>query len=120
MAVKKHKLFVYGTLRQQPGEPAPWMLVGYKMYAYHNGNFPFPYITHTGSPSDAVYGELVDVTAKQLKELDKYEGIERGLYTRETVTALRVRSVTEQTAFVYVERSLHPTHIPSGDWFNRS
>jgi gamma-glutamylcyclotransferase (GGCT)/AIG2-like uncharacterized protein YtfP len=116
----KHKVFVYGTLRENPDEPAPWQLLGYKMFAYPNGNFPFPYITKTGKTDDVVYGELLEVSAKQLKELDRYEGIERGLYVREEVSAYGVHHVgVEHNVFVYVERSLHPTAIPSGNWFAR-
>lgn len=115
-----HKVFVYGTLREDKSKKAPpFMLLGYKMFEYPGGNFPFPYITKTGDVADKVYGEVLKVDGEQLKQLDYYEGVDRGMYTRDTVSLLQLGSSEEVEAFVYAEASLHPKEVKSGNWFRR-
>ena len=115
------KVFVYGTLREDKSKKTPpFILFGYKLFAYPGGNFSFPYITKTGDTEDKVYGEVLNVNDEQLAELDKYEGVDRGMYSRETVGVVSVTTQAPVKVFVYVEKSLHPKAIPTGNWFRRS
>lgn len=116
-----HKVFVYGTLREDKSKKAPpFCLNGYKLFEYPSGNFPFPYITKTGDGGDVVFGELLTVDDEQLALLDKYESVDRGLYSREEVTIQPTSpGHPYQRAFVYVEASLHPKEVKSGNWFRR-
>lgn len=115
----KHNVFVYGTLRPwEDGNyiPATHFLPGFKMYSA--GSFPYIMQEH----GSGVWGNILSVTDKQLKQLDKIEGLERGLYTREKV---RVRywennvmhPMSQDEVFVYVAGPLLlPQPIESGDW----
>lgn len=116
------KLFVYGTLRKdkEPTGKPPFVLIGYKMFAY-SGNFEFPYIQRTRNPEDKVLGELLTVSESKLKELDRYEGVDRGMYSRDLVT---VHTTSETPAsidnvHVYVEKGFAPKPVLSGNWFRR-
>jgi gamma-glutamylcyclotransferase (GGCT)/AIG2-like uncharacterized protein YtfP len=116
----KHKVFVYGTLRPH-ATPGGWThsLMGYMMYDY--GRFPFI----TKELSGVVRGEIIEVTDKQLKELDKYENTASGLYTRETVSVLTRRELgfgDVDDVFVYVgnEKQLIPQRVTSGNWYSPS
>lgn len=117
------KLFVYGTLRKDkdPETTPPFVLGGYKMFVY-KGNFEFPYIQKTGNPEDRVLGEVLTVSNTQLKELDLYEGVARGMYSRDTV---RVHNTDNdehlqfEECFVYVEKDFAPKPVLSGNWFRR-
>lgn len=111
MKRKSHFLFAYGTLR--PYKHATHRLDNHAMYDYGK----FPYIVH--SIGSVVHGNVVKVTESQLKELDKYEGVDRGLYTREKVEASDYQG-NRFECFVYVAtRNIHPQLVTSGDWFNR-
>lgn len=116
-----HKVFVYGTLRdiasggKQPD--ATHLLSGYQMYDYG----AFPYIVKDGGA--AVVGNVIEVDDAQLEDLDRYENIANGLYTRETVEVWARSLLSEpppEKCFVYVATSnLHPQKVASGDWFKR-
>lgn len=117
----KHKLFVYGTLRPKDKSgtivPPSHHLHGYAMYDY--GRFPF--IIHTGNNADLVQGNLLTVSNRELKELDLYENVASGLYSREIVEVLGIHTIETIKAFVYVGNSqLVPARIKSGDWFSHS
>ncbi len=112
-----YKVFVYGTLRQSK-TVTTHTLPDYQMYAANGISFNFPFIRpHTGSH---VKGELLEVTAAELSELDNYEGVSRGLYTRESKVVVPHDGGDAVEAFVYVggEHFLPPA-IASGDWFHR-
>ena len=116
MTDKLNAVFTYGTLR--PSKEAIHELWGYKMYDYGR----FPYLAKRQG-AEAVKGNVIYVTDDQLEQLDKYEGVDRGLYTREVVCAYSLDSnphldVTDCFVYVATDR-LHPKRIPSGDWFNR-
>ena len=115
-----NKLFVYGTLR--PSKTATHVLIKHAMYNYFNR---FPYIVPIEGHGRVV-GELIEVSDDDLVALDHYEGVERGLYTRETVKVLemgdpkKAQNWKTEQAFVYVATNqLHPSTIKSGDWFSR-
>jgi gamma-glutamylcyclotransferase (GGCT)/AIG2-like uncharacterized protein YtfP len=106
-----HLVFVYGTLRD--GNPATHTLADYAMYDYGK----FPYIVEEAGAR--VHGNIGTVDDKELTALDKYEGVERGLYTRRSVTVTQDESGERQQAFAYIGGNIHPRLIPSGDWLNR-
>lgn len=117
----KHNVFVYGTLRPwEDGNyiPATHALPGYTMYSAG----AFPYIVPGGAR--AVVGTILSVTDKQLKQLDKIEGLERGLYTREKAEVYQMDANMSwsfgsdmEECFVYVAGPLLlPKPIESGDW----
>ena len=116
MTDKLNAVFVYGTLR--PSKVATHCIYDHEMYDY--GRFPY-LIKKVGA--EAVKGNVIYVTDEQLEQLDHYEGVERGLYTREDVLAFPIDSegVTPGTqCFVYVATDrLHPKRISSGDWYSR-
>lgn len=114
-----HNVFVYGTLRTIASggrEPvATHMLAGFQMY--DSGKFPYIIV----DPDATVYGNIITVNEKQLADLDKYENLAAGLYTREKVSVRSISDLNETTeCFVYVATSeLHPQKVTSGDWFRR-
>lgn len=112
-----HNVFVYGTLRGSKPKATPAWLGGFNMYDYGK----FPYVYPSADEDDMVYGELIEVTNKELAALDKYEGISRGLYTRREVKVMPKDGNMELvSAWVYVGESIHPKPIPSGDWITHS
>lgn len=119
MTDKLNAVFVYGTLR--PSKEATHELWGYKMYDYGR----FPYLFEGNSAYDKVVGNVIYVTDEQLEQLDHYEGVERGLYTRQTVEVWPEgkeysEEEEELECYVYVATDrLHPKRISSGDWFQR-
>ena len=105
-------LFAYGTLR--PSTIATHKLPGYAMYNYRK----YPYIIR--SPEHSVLGNLCAVTEAELAELDVYEGVDRGLYTREVVGCLNLETDEATICYAYIATpTLHPERIESGDWYNR-
>lgn len=62
------------------------------------------------------------VNDQELAELDRYEGLNAGLYTRERVNVKEIGIAGSNVrAYVYVGTdSIFPPLIPSGDWFQRS
>ena len=105
-------LFAYGTLR--PSTIATHKLPGYAMYNYGK----YPYIIR--SPEHSVLGKLCAVTKAELAELDVYEGVDRGLYTREVVGCLNLETGAATICYADIATpTLHPERIESGDWYNR-
>lgn len=130
----KHKVFVYGTLR--PSKEATHVLLDFDMFAYSGGKFSFPYIVEHDWEDDRyemgmrfVLGNIVEVDGAELAQLDKYEGVARGLYVRSKVDVYEfkkmgkgkpVRGEKERGVWVYVAGpALISPAVPSGDWFNR-
>lgn len=113
----KHKVFIYGTLRQEFSE-ATHLISGYGMYNYHD---KFPYIIKEEGADSQVVGNLLMVDDKGLDQLDRYEGVGSGLYTREQVEvfSLEEGEWSEELAWVYVAGNIAPPKIESGDWHER-
>lgn len=109
----KHKVFVYGTLRPE-GVAATHELSDFTMYNYFNR---FPYIVF--EDGTGVDGVILEVTDKELKEMDRYENVKSGLFIRIQVTVQDLATAEEIEAFVYVAGTIHPPVIESGDWFSR-
>lgn len=118
----KHKVAVYGTLRPRDGkgqyEEATHYLSGYRMYNYHD---KFPYVEKSTDESDIVLVNILEVDDKGLDHLDRYEGVDNGLYTREQEEVWSRDDDTPETelAWVYVAGNISPERIVSGDWNDR-
>lgn len=106
------KVFVYGTLRPK-GRKATHTLSGYAMM---NAG-PYPYIIPSTHDTDHVYGNVITVTDKELQDMDRYEGVNRGLYTREKVTVYAGHN--SEYVYAYVAGPDFPRPVPSGDWYER-
>lgn len=105
---KLHKVFVYGTLRE--GNPATHSLQDYKLWSL--GRFP----CITQETGEVVRGNIIKVDDDMLEKLDRYERVDIGLYTRETVYVSGDNG-SDVEAFVYVAGNCFPQPIESGDWF---
>ncbi len=111
-------LFVYGSLKRGMAnhaqlQQAAWVgctrLEGLALYDLG----PFPMAIACGEPGSAIEGELYQVTAAVLKQLDRFEGAPR-LYQRELH-----RLNSGETVWVYVGRARQVRHVKrlsSGNW----
>ena len=110
---KKHKIFVYGTLREE--QEATHLLPYYMMLAYQGKDFSFPYIVE--HPDRDVVGNVIEVDDKELDKLDIYENIRSGLYVRVEVEVLRIDNVDESDlVWVYIAGPSLFNVIENGDW----
>lgn len=113
---KMHKVFVYGTLRPRDDEgallPATHRLYGYDMYNYGR----FPYIEGSVYAHKSVYGSIIEVDDEALAQLDRYEGVNKGLYRRITEPVNAIYDEGTTSAFVYVAGNIVCPQITSGDW----
>lgn len=112
------KLFVYGTL--MAGEKVTHQLPGYMMFAVQGDKFNFPVIQPVPDEWDAdvvVYGCILEVDDQQLQQLDYYEGVARGMYSREKVTVYNLETSSVESVQVYVGGPvLVNKPIPYGVW----
>ena len=114
------RVFVYGTLRT--GEPNHRLLHGYKPVAtlrtaptFELVNLgAFPGMTRGGST--AVVGEVYEVRAETLVDLDRLEG-HPNFYRREAIELEDGREVSAYLLRPADARGYRP--IPSGDWLQR-
>lgn len=124
MEEKKHKVFVYGTLRKDSPDPTIYYIPGMAMF--HLGHFP----AVAENRYYSIVGQIVEVDDEQLAEYDRYEGIQSGFYKREEVIALRKDGEPGNvTVWVYTAGDEIIQHveqqwkigvrlrIPSGDWY---
>ncbi len=102
-------LFVYGTL-QDPrrvravlGPEARWRVLGagtIRGVLYDVG--PYPALRRSDSPRDVVPGRLLELDDEGLLiALDRYEGVDAGLYLRERVEVC-LAGGEQQSGWVYV------------------
>lgn len=121
MVSKKHKVFVYGTLREN--KEATHFLPGYAMFLVDGAKFNFPFIQWMGDrllDEVGVEGNIIEVDDEGLAKLDKYEGIARGLYERKWVEVFDDSLNEAEEVWVYVGGpQLIYQYVESGDWFNR-
>lgn len=112
------KLFVYGTL--MGGEKATHELPQHMMFAVQGKTFNFPVIQPVPEEWNAdlsVAGCILEVDEDELKQLDYYEGVARGMYTRENVTVFSLDTYSAETVQVYVGGpALVNKPIPDGVW----
>lgn len=120
-----HKVFVYGTLRPTDEQgnvlPATHQLEDYQLYSA--GAFPYIVPNDYSDSRCKVKGNIIEVDKDDLAVMDNYEGIKRGLYTREKVRVFQKDNTRDSkgvNVFVYVAGpALHPQPIASGDWYSR-
>lgn len=111
--MNKHRVFVYGTLREGFSS-ATHLLPGYMMLAYEGKDFKFPYIVPHRDWD--VTGNVLEVSDSELEQLDKYENIRSGLYTREKVSIKDIESGGFIAAWAYIAGPVLFNVIESGDW----
>lgn len=115
MAKKKHKVFVYGTLRPRTDHrsylPATHTLLGFAMFNTGSG---YPYITPL--EGRAVHGNVIEATDKELKGLDAYENVDSGLYVRTRCQVSDSEGNVEEVFVYEAGRALLHQPIESGDW----
>lgn len=104
-------LFVYGTLRHQGighkigDTKVPGRLVDV-------GDFPGYLPPKT--PEEFVVGTLLSVPPEMLKELDRYEGVHQGLYSRVKIDCPEHKDVWVYQLNPRLEKDCIP--IPHGNW----
>lgn len=87
------KIMTYGTLKknkcnspildnQEYLGKCKTKLPKYKMYEVKGGNYPYPALVEVEEDGLIIEGELYDVSPKCLEYLDRLEGVEHGLYSR--------------------------------------
>lgn len=91
------------------------------MFAIQGKMFDFPVIQAYPwkDAQPLVLGNLIEVDDEELEELDKYEGVERGLYTREDVVVYSLGKAVAKpiTAQAYIGGpALVNPPVPSGVW----
>jgi gamma-glutamylcyclotransferase (GGCT)/AIG2-like uncharacterized protein YtfP len=114
-----HKVFVYGTLRNN--EPATHKLMCYTMRKVPGKEFDFPFVEYDEDTRSGVLGNIIEVNDKELAQLDIYEGVAHGLYSR---IRRYVRPLDDtgdaSEVWVYIggPALVYPI-IESNDWFNQ-
>lgn len=87
-----NKVFTYGTLRD--GQEPTHRLPGYMMFVVRGNTFNFPFIQaypwQDQQPN--IFGNIMEVSDEELAQLDVYENVESGLYTREEVVVYSLES----------------------------
>lgn len=112
----EHLVFVYGTLRAEASDLTPYILPEYEMYSAG----AFPYIIPSEDWESQVTGQVLSVDDTGLEALDEYEGLSRGLYTRERVGVLKNGKADQAVeVWAYVAGpALNSPRITSGDWIS--
>jgi len=117
-------LFVYGTLREGAGHPMFGVLschaelVGAAKVAgriYEVRGFPGLVV---GEEGEMVVGEVYKVLTPEVvwKELDAYEGVAEGFYTRELFKVIECEGVDEAWVYVFARSVEGLNLIESGDY----
>ncbi len=113
------RLFVYGTLKRGCRSHARLAHQAYLGDAQTEPGFQlyrlsgYPGLVRAPLTSDAVTGEVYLVDDSCLRELDEFEGVSEGLYTRETVP---LRS-PQAPAYAYVyAQSVEGRPLLGGNW----
>ncbi len=111
------RLFVYGTLKRGGSNHA--RLAGQKFLAeahtmpgytlYSLGDYPGMIFQPTDR--QGVSGEIWEIDAATLAELDEFEGVPEGLYSRETVPLLPPHAHAAVEAFLYARPVESARHI---------
>lgn len=110
-------VFVYGTLREQ--EQNTHRLDGYALFQINSANFLYPSVRR--EERAMTFGNLLPIRSKKhLANMDRYENVQGGLFSREIVQVVDLSNNRRVPAYVYVGADfLFPSRIPSGDWFTR-
>lgn len=115
-----HKVFVYGTLRDGH-EPTNSLRQSALMQLVDGRKFDFPMlqVVDFDLPFQVV-GNVLEVTAEELRDLDAYENVQSGLYKRVKLPVGQLGSDEQEDMWVYVAGpTLERPIITSGDWFSR-
>ena len=113
----KHIIAVYGTLIDRLGTGIDGVLDGHALLDTQNG---FPVVL----PRDkySVNVQVCEVTDEKLRDLDRYEGVASGLYTREKARIWCVSLGKYVDAYIYIggemlkAREQRMEVVPDGDW----
>lgn len=119
----RHRVFVYGTLRQ--GQSNAYLLsqhgvtrwIPASLSGYHllNAGASWPYCRPNANAEGPVVGEMVEVTSDALADLDRLEGVPHH-YERHSVSIL-LGGTLLVPAWVYVAaRDIQGEPIPGNDW----
>ena len=119
-------LFVYGTLAAA-GSEGPLLAHLDRVPAHTRGELwalpaGYPALVWKPGTTSVVYGELVDPPDPRLLALlDRYEGVDEGLYRRVVVEAVSAGGVGPAWAWVMeAARARTGVRLPDGRWHGRS
>jgi len=121
--MSKHKVAVYGTLRQGQGnhrllnqDPVKHIEVaGFKMYSLGG----FPAIQTSENSKDVIKAELYEVDDSTLRDLDRLEGYDRTQTTTNTFYDVQVIDVDGDKVDIYTmpnREFSESSRIENGDW----
>ena len=112
--IKKHKVFVYGTLKRGYGNNKHYLsnatFLGKAMTKDRwsmIGSRAFPYLLERDEEGYHIKGEVFAVSDSELRELDRLEGVPHH-YRKETIKVNYSDDLSEDTVTVYVK-----THVLS-------
>lgn len=125
MGINKEYVFVYGTLRMH--ESNHYLLASAKKVAEQAWTHGRLYDTGNGYPGmlmdkkERVYGEIYQVTEKELEELDELEGYiqgkENNLYDRVRQSVYTDQGKIKANVYIYLDKlEEEKNYIPYGDW----
>ena len=118
-------VFCYGSngmeqLRERVGHVGPWtyrpvVLKGYaRIFSGYSGTWKGGVASIWPSPKHKVYGSIVQMTATEIKKLDKYEGVGTpGWYYQEDVVVHDAITGKEYKAMGYIKEDMEMTDVPS-------
>lgn len=115
-----HKVFVYGTLRDGH-EPTHSLRQSALMQLVDGRKFDFPMLQVVDFDLPfQVMGNVLEVTAEELRDLDEYENVQSGLYKRVKLPVGQLGRDEQEDMWVYVAGpALERPIITSGDWLSR-
>lgn len=117
----RHKVFVYGTLRQGFGnnhhfDDAESVFIGYRrvngyeLYSTHGGGVPM--VLEVDDDSKSAYGEVYEVNTDTLEDLDMLEGHPTGWCRRQLKEDPSIWIYTAPTP----SRVSNMVYVEDGDW----
>ena len=115
------QLFVYGTLMPRHAQGGLLASATSRIEATTRGtlyHLPAGYPALQLEGDGRVHGVLVELPSPQiLRLLDRYEGVEEGLYTRVEIPVTAALRTTRAWAWVMDDPTLHGGRVlPSGRW----
>lgn len=115
--MKKHRVFVYGTLRDGH-EPTHKLGRNALLQAVDGQKFSFPMVQLVDFDLPfQVVGNVLEVNQKELEELDRYENVKNNLYRRIKLPVNKIGVEEQEEMWVYVAGpALERPIISSGDW----
>ncbi|WP_221030352.1 gamma-glutamylcyclotransferase family protein [Actomonas aquatica] len=121
-APTRHRVFVYGTLKQGGSNHAflegqtylgdARTVPGYKLYLVAD----YPGMVRDPSDQRGVTGELWEVDTPTLAELDRLEGIDEKLYRRDPIPLLPPHDTTPVETYIYLRNIRGRRPFVDGHW----